>query len=94
VRDWNIAHYTDDLVTGVPAEFTHPSWNFHNIYPALSGTGNTYPLKVDPLTTTGASGTLIGGAAAYYRFSIPAGTTANLTLTAPGPVAARVIRVR
>jgi len=94
VRDWNIAHYTDDLVTGVPSEFTHPSWNFHNIYPALSGTGNTYPLKVDQLTATGVSGTLIGGSAAYYRFSIPKGTTANITLTAPGPVSARVIRVR
>jgi hypothetical protein len=94
VRDWNIAHYTDDLVAGSPVEFTHPSWNFHNIYPALSGSGNTYPLKVDPLPSAGATGTLIGGAAAYYRFSIPAGTTANLTMTAPGPVSARVIRVR
>jgi hypothetical protein len=73
VRDWSIAHYTDDLVTGVATEFTHPSWNFHSIYPALSGSGNTYPLKVDPMTAAGVSGNLIGGAAAYYRFSIPAG---------------------
>jgi len=94
VLDWNIAHYTDDLVTGVPAELTHPSWNFHSIYPGLSGTGNVYPLKVDPLSSAGATGTLIGGAAAYYRFSIPAGTTANIKLTAPGLVAAQVIRVR
>jgi hypothetical protein len=98
VRDWNIAHYTDDLVSGVPSEYTHPSWNWHSIYPALSGTGNVYPLKVDPLASTGASGSLIGGAAAYYRFSIPAGATANISLsfpgTAPGPVSARVIRVR
>jgi hypothetical protein len=94
VRDWNISHYTDDLVSGAPVEFTQPSWNFHDIYPGLSGTGNTYPLKVDALSSAGATGSLIGGAAAYYRFSIPAGTTANLTLTAPGPVSARVIRVR
>jgi len=94
VLDWNIAHYTDDLVTGVSAELTHPSWNFHNIYPALSGTGNTYPLKVDNLSSAGATGTLIGGAAAYYRFSIPAGTTAKIKLTAPGLVGAQVIRVR
>ena len=80
-------------MTGVPGELTHPSWNFHNIYPGLKG-GKPYPLKVDPLSATGASGTLIGGAAAYYRFSVPAGATANLTLTAPGPVSARVIRVR
>jgi hypothetical protein len=93
VRDWSIAHYTDDLVTGVPSELTHPSWNFHSIYPGLQG-AKPYPLKVDPLSPTGASGTLIGGAAAYYRFSIPAGTTANLTLTGTGPVSARVIRVR
>ena len=94
VRDWNISHYTDDFVTGAPVELTQPSWNFHNIFPGLTGTGQTYPLKVDALSSAGATGTLIGGAAAYYRFSIPAGTTANLTLTAPGPVSARVIRVR
>jgi hypothetical protein len=94
VRDWNIAHYTDDLVAGVPVEYTHPSWNFHDVYPGLTGTNKMYPLKVDPLSASGATGTLIGGAAAYYRFSIPAGAEANLTLTAPGPVSARVIRVR
>jgi hypothetical protein len=94
VRDWNISHYTDDLVTGAPVELTQPSWNFHDIFPGLTGTGQTYPLKVDALSSAGATGSLIGGAAAYYRFSIPAGTTANLTLTAPGPVSARVIRIR
>jgi hypothetical protein len=94
VRDWNVAHYTDDLVPSVATEYTHPSWNFHSIYPALSGSGNTYPLQVKTLSAAGASGSLIGGAAAYYRFSIPAGATANITLTAPGPVSARVIRIR
>jgi hypothetical protein len=93
VRDWNVSHYTDDLVTGVVSEYTQPSWNYHNIFPGLNG-APPYPLKVTSLATTGASGSLIGGAAAYYRFSIPAGTTANITLTAPGPVSARVIRVR
>ena len=94
VQDWSTAHYTDDLVPAAPSALTHPSWNFHNIYPALSGAGNTYPLKVDPMTTAGVSGNLIGGAAAYYRFSIPAGATANITLTAPTMISARVIRVR
>jgi hypothetical protein len=94
VRDWNISHYTDDLVSGVPSELMQPSWNYHDIFPGLSGTGNTYPLKVDALSVTGANSTLIGGAAAYYRFSIPAGTTAKLKLTTAGPVSARVIRVR
>jgi hypothetical protein len=94
VRDWNVSHYTDDLVAGAASEFTQPSWNYRNIFPGLGGGGNTYPLKVTSLAATGASGSLTGGSAAYYRFSIPAGATANITLAAPGPVSARVIRVR
>jgi hypothetical protein len=93
VRDWNVSHYTDDLVAGAASEYQQPSWNYHDIFPGLQG-GGAYPLKVTSLETTGASGSLIGGAAAYYRFSIPAGTTANITLSAPGPVSARVVRVR
>ncbi|HEX7980481.1 MAG TPA: hypothetical protein VF461_17900, partial [Gemmatimonadaceae bacterium] len=93
VRDWNISHYTDDFVSSVPTELTQSSWNFHSIYPQVTS-GKVYPLKVDPLSSATGNHTLIGGAAAYYRFSIPAGSTANLTLTTQGPVAARVIRVR
>jgi hypothetical protein len=94
VRDWNISHYTDDFVSGVPAELTQSSWNFHNFFTGITSGGGVYPLKVDPLTSAGGTHTLIGGAAAYYRFSIPAGSTANLTLTTQGPLSARVIRVR
>jgi len=94
-RDWNISHYTDDVVPGLPAEWTQPSWNWHSVFKALAGTGKTYPLEVKTLTTgTPASGTLIGGAAAYYRFSVPANASASLTLTGPGPIDARVIRLR
>jgi hypothetical protein len=93
-RDWNVSHYTDDAVSGVPAEHLQASWHFHGIFKALSGSGAAYPLDVRTLTGGAASGTLIGGAAAYYRFSIPANTTATLTLTAPGPIDARVVRIR
>jgi len=94
VRDWNVSHYTDDLVSGLPAEHMQPSWNWHSIFKVLAGTGKAYPLDVKTMTGGAASGTLIGGAAAYYRFSIPANTTATLTLTAPGPIDARVVRIR
>jgi hypothetical protein len=94
VRDWNVSHYTDDLVSGLPAEHVQPSWNWHSIFKVLAGTGKAYPLDVQTMTGGAASGTLIGGAAAYYRFSIPANTTATLTLTAPGPIDARVVRIR
>ena len=80
---------------GVAAEFTQPSWNWHSVFKALAGTGKTYPLDVKTLTAaTPASGTLIGGAAAYYRFSVPANASATVTLTAPGAIDARVIRLR
>jgi hypothetical protein len=94
VRDWSISHYTDDLVSGLSSEHTQPSWNFHSIFPALSGASSTYPLQVKPLSAGSASGTLIGGAAAYYRFAIPASTTATFTLTSPASIDARVFRVR
>jgi hypothetical protein len=94
VRDWNVSHYTDDLVSGLPAEYTQPSWNWHSIYKALAGSGKAYPLEVKTLTAGAASGSLIGGAAEYYRFSIPANTTATVTLSTSGPIDARVVRVR
>jgi hypothetical protein len=94
VRDWSVSHYTDDLAAGVSTEFTQPSWNFRSIFPALSGSGNTYPLQVKTLAAGSASGTLIGASSAYYRFSIPPSTTATITVTAPALVDARVFRVR
>jgi hypothetical protein len=94
-RDWNVSHYTDDAVAGVPAEWTQPSWNWHSVFKALAGTGRAYPLEVKSLSTgTPAAGTLIGGAAAYYRFSVPPNVTATVTLTAPAAIDARVIRIR
>jgi hypothetical protein len=46
VRDWNVSHYTDDVVLGVPAEYTQPSWNWHSVFKALAGSGKSYPLDV------------------------------------------------
>jgi hypothetical protein len=94
VRDWAVSHYADDLNTTVARELTQPSWNFHSIFPALGSGGNSYPLQVRSLQGSSATGTLIGGGAAYYRFSIPANGTATISVTAPGPVQAVVVRVR
>jgi hypothetical protein len=94
VHDWNVSHYTDDLTPGLPAEHTQPSWNWRSVFKALTKSGPAYPLEVKNLTAGSASGTLIGGAAAYYRFSVPAGTTATVTLATPGPIYARVVRLR
>ena len=78
---------------GLPAEHTQPSWNWHGIFKATSQS-KTYPLQVKTLTAGSTSGTLIGGAAAYYRFSVPAGTSATITLSTPTRIYARVVRLR
>ena len=93
LRDWSVSHYTDDLA-GVPPVHTQPSWNFRNVFPALSGANSSYPLKVDVLNAGSATGTLIAGSAAYYRFSIPANATATITVTGAPQIQAVVVRVR
>jgi len=94
LRDWSVSHYTDDLVSGASAEFTQPSWNFHSVFPALSGANNTYPLLVKSLTGGSATGTLIGGSAAFYRFAIPPNATATLNVTGTALLNSVVVRVR
>ena len=94
VRDWNVSHYMDDLVTGLPAEFSQPSWHWHSLFKALNKSNPAYPLEVKALTGGTASGTVLGGSAAYYRFSIPPNTTATVTLSTTAPIDARVVRIR
>jgi hypothetical protein len=93
VRDWSVSHYMDDLISGLPAEYTQESWNWHSLYKALTK-GGPYPLEVKAITGGTASGELIGGSSAYYRFSIPPNTSATFTLSTGGPIAARVVRIR
>ena len=94
VRDWNVSHYMDDMVNGLPAEFSQASWHWHSLYKAVNKSGPAYPLPVKALTAGAASGTLFGGSAAYYRFSIPANASATITLSTTGKLDARVVRIR
>jgi len=79
VRDWNVSHAVDD-VAPVPAELSQPSWNWHSIFPVLYQ-NQPYPLKVTAMTNgTPYTGSVTAGGAAYYRASVPAGTSATITL--------------
>ncbi|MDB4912434.1 MAG: Peptidase hyicolysin [Gemmatimonadetes bacterium] len=94
LRDWSVSQYADDVVAGVSADLTQPSWNWHSIFPALSST-SAYPLVVSSLSASGSNGTVIPGGARFYRFAVPANTSATLTLTATGGVIqGTVVRVR
>lgn len=98
IRDWSVSHYTDDATPGVAADFMQPSWNWHDIYPALGSGGGTYPLATNPLPTTGVSGTVIPGASAFYRFAIPPNGSANITVSggtaSAGLPTGTIVRIR
>ena len=102
LSDWSVSQYADDIVPGARADFTQPSWNWHNIYSVLGGSASappTYPLKVTGLTTAGASGSVIPGGSGFYRFSVAANTTAVLGMTADSggavsPLQGVIVRLR
>jgi hypothetical protein len=77
VRDWATSHAVDDIAA-TTTDLQQPSWNWHSIYPVLFG---SYPLQIPSLVDgTTYSGSIVAGGAANYRFSVPSGGTATLTL--------------
>ena len=84
-RDWAVAAYADDLVTGLDARFTQPSWNFRDALAGLSSNGNSYPLATRVLADGQAQTvTLAAGGSAYLRLSVPTGGQATVTIGGAG----------
>jgi hypothetical protein len=82
-RDWAIANYADDAVPGVASIYTHPSWNFRNLMAHARWGG--YGLAVTPLVNGQAvSPTVRAGSAAYFRFGVLEGVTADVRVAAGG----------
>jgi hypothetical protein len=102
MRDWAIAAYADDTGPGVEERFSHQSWNFRSILPAL---GNPFPLT-DPLSerrlsdNVPASVQMQGGGVSFLRFLVPAGHEALFLLTStsgqpsPATLQLSVLRIR
>jgi hypothetical protein len=85
VRDWATANYTDDLIPGIPSTYTHPSWNYRSVLPALDGT--PFPLTVQPLSNAAITSVNISdGSAAYLNFGVAAGATGGGRITSRGGV--------
>jgi hypothetical protein len=82
LRDWSVSQYADDVATSASAAFSQPSWNWHSLFAALGGGNGGFPLAASTLTAGGVSGSAIPGGSAYYRFAIPAGGAASITLSA------------
>jgi hypothetical protein len=85
IRDWATANYADDLISGLQSTYTHPSWNFRSIIPALDAT--LFPLTVRALNS-GAITTvdIDDGSAAYFSFGVSAGATGGARITSRGGV--------
>jgi hypothetical protein len=77
VRDWSVSHAVDDVAVAAPA-LQQPSWNWHSLYATLNG---SYPLKIQAMTDgTTNQGSVVAGGTTFYRLTVPADGTANLTL--------------
>jgi len=82
IRDWSVSHAIDD-VAAPSTQYQQRSWNWHSIYPGLSGTSTAYPLQVQTISTNAAvsNASVVAGGAAFYRVVIPANGTATFTLS-------------
>ena len=77
VRNWATSHAVDD-VAATDSMLQQPSWNWHSIYSTLFG---SYPLQISPMVNGSTySASVVAGGSAYYQFTVPAGSTATLTL--------------
>jgi hypothetical protein len=77
IRDWATSQAVDDIATESPLQ--QPSWVWRSVYAGYSG---AFPLQIQTMAAGATySGTVIGGGAAFYRLGVPAGTTANVTLS-------------
>lgn len=71
--------FTDNGVAGVNSTFTMKSWNARSIMPNIAGSGATYPLRVQALTSGAAiSSSLTYGGSAYFRFKVNSGGVASI----------------
>jgi hypothetical protein len=97
VADWSASHAVDDVSTLPADQFQQKSWNWRTIYPALTCQGCApapYPLTVRTMVSgTGYSDTILSGGSTHFRFAVPPGTSANLTVTSTTPGTSAALRL-
>jgi hypothetical protein len=85
VRDWSIANFADDFVSGAPLVDTHPSWDIHSAIEALNN--GIWALDTQPIDAMGITSVGIGdGSAAYLRFGVRPGEIGGGRITARAAV--------
>ena len=81
-RDWAVAQFMDDAGLGAASNYTHPSWNYRSILPAINS--GQFPLLTRSLLDIPLDITLNGGSAAYLRFRILANAPSAISATSSG----------
>jgi hypothetical protein len=99
-RDWAVSLFADDVVPGIDARFSQPSWNVRRMLATWFGQAFPFPITALPLTdgyqsTVG----LVGGGSIPVRFTLPAYQDALITVTSsgvapPAGVMLSLVRVR
>jgi hypothetical protein len=98
VRDWSMANFADDFVSGAPRIDTHPSWDIHSVVAALNQ--GVWALSTQSINATGITSVTIGdGSAAYLRFGVRPGEIGGGRITAraatvPSSFSLSVIRTK
>lgn len=83
VRDWTVANYADDYVSGVAGVETHPSWNLRSTVTIVNE--GMWPLETQSIDTSAITSVGIGdGSGAYLRFGVRAGTVGGGRITSRG----------
>jgi hypothetical protein len=73
IRDWTVSVFTDDVVTGIDARFTQPSWRFRTFF-------TQYPLLTRRMNGPGTVQTVLkSGSGAFIRFGVAPLTVATIT---------------
>jgi len=86
IRDWTTSAFTDDnSFAGGDGAYQQPSWSLRSIYTQLFNP--PFPLVITPVVESAATNVqLVGGGAAYLRFTVPPNSQASLDWSGPGGV--------
>lgn len=98
IRDWSVANYADDYITGLARVNTHPTWNLRSVITVVNE--GMWALDTQLLDATHVTSVGIGdGSAAYLRFGVLPGAVGGGRITTraslpPAGFALTIIRTK
>lgn len=81
VRDWTVANYADDRVSGSTGRYAHPSWNHESVFAQFQSRPT---LEVVGLTNGVHTRSIVAGGGSYFRVNVPANGRAEIRVSSGG----------